>query len=88
MAVYVCAHCKKNYDVYASYYSHVTTKHKEPKIKCPNCDEKFNTYIQLYTHNYKVHNASTETKPASSTHIAIPPPDKTRSALSNMLVFN
>ena len=60
MAVlYLCKHCGKQYDVYVSYYSHIVTKHKPPKIPCPVCQLKFHTHTQIHAHAFKQHSKVT-----------------------------
>jgi uncharacterized C2H2 Zn-finger protein len=59
MAVYSCKHCDKVYSIYASYYSHIETKHKPPKIPCPVCQLKFHTHTQIHAHAFKAHSKVT-----------------------------
>ena len=59
MPVYSCKFCDKVYDVYASFYSHVATKHKPPKLPCPVCHKLFHTHTKIHAHVFKEHNKVT-----------------------------
>ena len=48
---YECEVCQKQYEVYATYYSHKKT-HLEPTIACPTCGKLFRTNALLYRHAY------------------------------------
>lgn len=44
--------------MYASYYSHVKTKHEPPKLVCTICHVRFHSYTQLHSHAFKLHQAT------------------------------
>ena len=74
MAVYSCKHCDKKYDVYASFYSHVATKHKPPKLPCPVCQLKFHTHTQIHAHAFKEHSkAPSDRSDTPPVHVAAKP---------------
>ena len=54
MSRYTCKECQKGFDIYSTYYSHLT-RHKPPHKKCQFCTELFYTNGDLYKHSWKYH---------------------------------
>jgi DNA-directed RNA polymerase subunit RPC12/RpoP len=48
---YKCSSCDKQFDIYATYYSH-TQRHLPPKKKCQYCDHMFYSNLQLNAHQF------------------------------------
>ena len=53
MVQYECKVCGKTYERYASYYSHLTMKHKAPTVKCDKCEILFHNRAKLYAHCFR-----------------------------------
>ena len=53
MVQYECKVCEKTYERYASFYSHLTMKHKAPKVECVTCGKLFHTRAKLYAHCFR-----------------------------------
>ena len=56
---YKCKQCPKTYDVYASYYGHLTSKHRPHKYICV-CTKTYPTFAQ-----FKIHSFDCVSKPPS-----------------------
>lgn len=53
---YICSHCKKVYDRYSSWYSHVRNRHKPaPAKRCIKCKASFKSNQAMHSHYYRRH---------------------------------
>ena len=83
MVTYCCPHCDKKYDVYSSMYSHIATRHKDPKVTCTKCSQLFHTHSQLYKHAYHKH--PVEVTPRAPLETTRAPLETKRNTLSSRL---
>jgi len=84
--IYTCKSCQKEYSVYASYYSHVRSKHEPPKLVCTICHARFHSYTQLHGHAFKSHRVTTAVVPLTALLPQQPQPT-IRNKLEDMLAF-
>lgn len=57
---YECNKCNKTFKVYATWYSHMRQKHREPSIPCTHCPERFKTVALRNAHYYRQSASSSE----------------------------
>ena len=57
---FVCKVCTAKFNIYSSYYSHVRTKHSDPKIQCPHCEVRFTTIASRNAHYFRAKEAKEE----------------------------
>ena len=57
----VCTICEKKFNCYATFYSHLKTKHREPCIKCLHCNLMFSCIQKRNSHYYRAVIAPTVT---------------------------
>lgn len=89
MVQYVCREpgCSKTYEIYASWYSHVSLKHKGPRVTCKTCGQLFHTAAQLYRHAYSQCQPVAPTPPSSPTEALAPCARKPSSLASTYVEF-
>lgn len=51
----VCKECGKQFQVYNSYYSHMTYRHRPPSVGCNHCSEKFRSVPERNQHFYRAY---------------------------------
>jgi hypothetical protein len=85
--IYTCKSCQKEYSVYASYYSHVKTKHEAPKLVCTVCRVRFHSYTQLHAHAFKLHRETTTAVAPLTALLPQQPQPTIRNKLEDMLAF-
>ena len=85
MVQYECKACCKRYERYASYYSHLSLKHKDPKVKCDKCCKLFHTRAQMYSHCFRDQcQAPQKTPPVD---VPVVSAHRTTSSLSALFAF-
>ncbi len=64
---HICEICGAQFVKYATYYSHVKTKHKDPDVRCAHCSTLFATYALRNSHFYRAMHAKDEDAIVEST---------------------